>query len=279
MTNYHWNDLDQLVEQDRANGTLLFYHDDKGDIGAFVFNGAKYNFRRNAQGDVTAILDLANNIVAKYTYDAWGKVLSVTDANGNAITDPNHIANVNPIRYRGYYYDTETGLYYLNSRYYDPQTGRFLNADDTDVLDEDQNSLSENNLFAYCLNNPVNMTDDDGTIAWWIAAAVGGAGVYYARSKGFTLSKAGDGISEHKNGNTWNKHTNPRAGRLKTKNRSAKKWKRNANPKRHGGKINQPKYKAYYSNHKRHHKTYYRTYHKKYKTYRYRRTYRYRTKH
>jgi hypothetical protein len=152
------------------------------------------------------------------------------------------------------------------------------------------------------------MTDDDGTcefaipLGWsaatgiatligsitpvgWVvigvtlAAVAIGAGVYYARSKGFTLSKAGDGISEHKNGNNWNKHTNPRAGRLKTKNRSAKKWKGNANPKRHGGKINQPKYKAYYSNHKRHHKTYYRTYHKKYKTYRYRRTYRYRTKH
>jgi len=81
----------------------------------------------------------------------------------------------NPYLYRGYRYDTETGLFYVGSRYYDPQTGRFINADDTDVLEVDQDSLIENNLFAYCLNNPANMTDDTGEIAWFVAAAIGGA--------------------------------------------------------------------------------------------------------
>ena len=76
-----------------------------------------------------------------YTYDSWGKLLGITDANGNAITASNDVAVLNPIRYRGYFYDTETGFYYLNSRYYDPQIGRFINADDVNILDIDQREL------------------------------------------------------------------------------------------------------------------------------------------
>ena len=76
---------------------------------------------RTCRGDVIAILDTNGEVVARYTYDAWGKVLMVTDGNGNINTSSTFIGNVNPIRYRGYYYDTETGWYYLNSQYYDPQ--------------------------------------------------------------------------------------------------------------------------------------------------------------
>ena len=78
---------------------------------------------------MTAITNSLADIVAQYTYDAWGKVISVTDASGAAQTSSGFIGNINPIRYRGYYYDSETGLYYLQSRYYDPETGRFVNAD------------------------------------------------------------------------------------------------------------------------------------------------------
>ena len=81
-------------------------------------------------------------------------------------SQPNHIANVNPIRYRGYYYDTESGLYYVGSRYYDPQVCRWINADDSEILLEDQDNLLQYNLFAYCFNNPVNMFDPTGE-AWW----------------------------------------------------------------------------------------------------------------
>ncbi|MDR1630579.1 MAG: hypothetical protein LBS36_10275 [Oscillospiraceae bacterium] len=81
------------------------------------------------------------------------------DANGNKITDPSHIGNVNPIRYRGYYYDTETGYYYLQSRYYNPEWGRFLNAD---ALFAAGNNLTGTNMFAYCLNNPVMFCDPSG---------------------------------------------------------------------------------------------------------------------
>ena len=112
------------------------------------------------QDDVLAIVDAANNVVGNYTYDAWGKVLSVTG----------EIAEINPIRYRGYYYDTETGLYYLNSRYYDPEIGRFVNADGE--LSGNGGSILGYNLFAFCFNNPINMEDSMGQWPKWLSGAL-----------------------------------------------------------------------------------------------------------
>ena len=97
-----------------------------------------------AQGDVLALYDNSLNIVAEYTYDSWGKLLSVTGSLAETV------GKANPFRYRGYYYDTETGLYYLQSRYYDPVVGRFLNADRLLGANGD---LMSYNLFAYCSNN------------------------------------------------------------------------------------------------------------------------------
>ena len=93
-----------------------------------------------------------------YTYDEWGKILSVTG------TLANTVGQMNPIRYRGYYYDVETGLYYLQSRYYDPETCRFINADDIAYLG--MGGLTSYNLFAYCGNNPVMGYDPYGTFDW-----------------------------------------------------------------------------------------------------------------
>ena len=161
-----------LVHEARNDGAnhLYYYYDANGNIGSISDNGVRYAFLKNLQGDVIVILDTSGNVVARYTYDAWGKVLSVTDANGNANTSSTFIGNVNPIRYRGYYYDTETGWYYLNSRYYDPEVKRFINADDpniTRVSLEDQGW--DKNLFAYCDNNPVTRADDGGGF-WHIVA-------------------------------------------------------------------------------------------------------------
>lgn len=114
----------------------------------------------NLQGDVIALLDENYDVVVKYTYDTWGKLLGVTDANGTLITDTNHVGHRNPIRYRGYYYDIETGLYYLQSRYYDPYLGRFISADT--YISTGQGILGHN-MFAYCGNNPVNYYDIQGT--------------------------------------------------------------------------------------------------------------------
>ena len=100
------------------------------------------------------ILTSGGTTAAWYEYDAWG---NVTGIGGNA-----GIANLNPIRYRGYYYDTETGFYYLNSRYYDPEICRFVNADDSDILWEDQGHLNEHNLYMYCWNDPIKHLDFTG---------------------------------------------------------------------------------------------------------------------
>ncbi len=101
--------------------------------------------------------------MVKYTYDAWGNNV-VSNANNVIITDANHIGNLNPFRYRGYYYDTETKLYFLKTRYYDPETGRFISQDGIEYLDTD--TINGLNLYAYCGNNPVSNVDPNGN-AWW----------------------------------------------------------------------------------------------------------------
>ena len=98
--------------------------------------------------------------MAKYNYDAWGKVLSVTNASGTVQTSASFIGNINPIRYRGYYCDVETGLYYLQSRYYDPETGRFVNADN--IVPKLSETMQDYNLYAYCADDPVNNEDPTG---------------------------------------------------------------------------------------------------------------------
>ena len=108
--------------------------------------------------------------MVNYIYDTWGNH-AVLDANGADITDPNHIGNRNPIRYRGYFYDVETGLYYLQTRYYDPEIGRFLNMDDVSYADPEQ--FHGLNLYAYCGNDPVNNVDPTGHFPLLIALFLG----------------------------------------------------------------------------------------------------------
>ena len=121
----------------------------------------------NLQGDVIELRNADGTLYCSYTYDAWGKVLSVRDGDGNAITGINNIANRNPFRYRGYVYDPETKLYYCQSRYYDPQTRRFINADSR--FDEGA-GFTGYNLFTYCSNNPVMLYDPSGEFS--IEAAI-----------------------------------------------------------------------------------------------------------
>ena len=147
--------------------SLTFIYDDNGQALGFYYDtnlndsnpGTKYYYVCNAQGDVLQLRDHTNAPVANYYYDSWGKLLGITDANGNAITAFNSVAVLNPIRYRGYFYDTETGFYYLNSRYYDPQIGRFINADG--YVSTGQGFL-DYNMFLYCGNNPTNRVDQTG---------------------------------------------------------------------------------------------------------------------
>ena len=139
-----------LLGQTKGSDTIVFLYDEKANKYGFDYNGTKYYYIFNVQGDVIGILNEAGNQIVSYTYDAWGKVLSVDGSEASTV------GQLNPIRYRGYYYDTDTGFYYLQSRYYDPITRRFLNAD---VLVGNIGSVGQNNLFNYCSNNPVNFSD------------------------------------------------------------------------------------------------------------------------
>ena len=159
----------QIVNVDESVDTFRFTYDATGPM-SMTFYGTEYFYLKNAQGDVTGIVNAAGTQVVAYTYDAWGKLLSTTG------TMAGSIGTLNPFRYRGYVYDTETGLYYLNSRYYNPETGRFINADSENLLTATPESATwDKNLFAYCDNNPITRIDGEGHV--WniiIGAAVGG---------------------------------------------------------------------------------------------------------
>ena len=134
-----------------VNFIVQYFYNQQG-IVAMCYGGSHYMFRKNFFGDIIGIYDWENNCVAKYAYDAYG-VCKVMNPDGTENTDEEFIGNVNPIRYRGYYYDVGTGFYYLQTRYYDPQIGRFISAGDVEHL----NTLpaGEPNLYAYCRCNPV----------------------------------------------------------------------------------------------------------------------------
>ena len=151
-TNYYYDSNKNLISLVKGNDTLLFYYDSDGSATSFSYNGTMYFYVKNLQGDVIRIIDLAGTEVASYVYDAWG---NIKDTKG----DPT-VRELNPIRYRGYVYDTETSLYYLQSRYYNPFTGRFLNADI--YCDTGTDTTLSTNMFAYCENNPINKSDQTG---------------------------------------------------------------------------------------------------------------------
>lgn len=145
-----------------GNTTLHFTYDAIGPMSV-NYDGTEYYYLRNAQGDVTGLVDADGTQVVAYTYDAWGNPLSVTGSKSHTIGEDN------PFRYRGYFYDTETGLYYLQSRYYNPKTCRFINADNS--ISSSFESTHGYNLFAYCFNNPVNMGDSSGNWPKWMEKA------------------------------------------------------------------------------------------------------------
>ena len=140
------------------------YEDGSNSPYAVMLNGGEYLFVRNVQGDVTAIIDGANGAtLAEYQYDPWGNV-TIKNADG-VITDEfmqTVMGALCPVTYRGYNYDFTTGLYYLQSRYYNPEWGRFLNVDDVKILASSAGDPLAANMYAYCNNNPVNFSDYTG---------------------------------------------------------------------------------------------------------------------
>ncbi len=164
VTTKYFIEGDRIVLEKAGNEERAFWYDGNGNAAAFVIYDAAgmhpYYYFRNGQGDIIGLFDGNGTIVARYSYDSWGNLLSIKDGSGSDKTnDTTFVGYKNPLRYRGYYYDSETKLYYLQSRYYNPEWGRFLNADGIIGANGD---LTSNNLFAYCSNNPVMFADPSG---------------------------------------------------------------------------------------------------------------------
>ncbi len=142
-----------MTHQKQGNNELHFFYDSKSSIIGFTLNGGAYTYLKNLQGDVIGIVDGNGNKLAEYSYDSWGNIISQSGP----------LSYINPIRYKGYYYDSDTGMYYLQSRYYDPALRRFINADEPNLIQGlAKTSVIGSNLFSYCGNNGVNRVDYNG---------------------------------------------------------------------------------------------------------------------
>ncbi len=164
----------KLRQMTVGDDTLQFMYDANGVPMSMLHNGTLYYYVTNIQGDVVAILNTTGTAVVAYSYDAWGNATATTDSMAATL------GVLNPLRYRGYVFDTETGLYYLQSRYFNPQMARFINADDPAYLGAD-GALLTYNLFAYCRNNPIMQYDSTGHWSWsWKEQAALGTAVLVA---------------------------------------------------------------------------------------------------
>ena len=187
--------------------SLYFYYDDTG-LAAFYYESAQYpsdngiyHYVKDIQGNIWGLIDSNGELIARDHYSAYGEYWSkwyVEEGPTSVLQRNNRVRNANPFHYRGYYYDEETDLYYCQSRYYDPDVGRWLNADNTEVLTFDYENHTQYNLFVYCFNNPVNMIDDGGYWPKWLTGAlnvVGGAVQMVAGAAlGATLGWTGVGV-------------------------------------------------------------------------------------
>ena len=145
----------KILKETFDNNTIIPLYDSEENVCGIIYNDTPFYFQKNLQGDVIAITDQNADTVARYSYDAWGVPTIVCD------NSTCQIAEINPFRYRGYYFDQEIGLYYLQSRYYDPSVGRFINGDIADYVSIVYKCLITN-LFAYCSNEPILGVDPTG---------------------------------------------------------------------------------------------------------------------
>ncbi|MEE1321524.1 MAG: DNRLRE domain-containing protein, partial [Acutalibacteraceae bacterium] len=180
---YYYDENNKLLYE-ITDGVYEIYYKYDADGNLFSVTRYRYSDGRkdvmyaevNTRGDVIALRNYGGSIYCRYAYDSWGRCISVTDSDGNA-SSVNSVAVQNSIRYRGYVYDHETGFYYLQSRYYDPEVGRFLNPDDVDYIGYSGEQLSYN-AFAYCENNAIVRVDKIGYTYEYVYEAISAVAYY-----------------------------------------------------------------------------------------------------
>ena len=172
-TTYYFAGSQALGQSSSDGSSVKYLMDVNGGIYGIYYmhretdatRGDTYYFAYNAQGDVIGLYNYGGALMASYSYDEWGNCTAtalIPDSQNHAVTDPKHVAFANPFRYRGYYFDAESGLYYLGSRYYDPLVGRWINSDGVSLLSYGLENLCQYNMFAYCFNNPNMYYDPTG---------------------------------------------------------------------------------------------------------------------
>lgn len=182
VTTDFYLDGSAILMQTSSDGSRIdFFYDDKGNVFAMKYQNEMYFYRKNLFEDILGILDSHGTELVKYEYNSWGKLLNLTDYSSNGL------GRKNPFRFKGYYYDEELGMYYLNSRYYDPEVGRFISPDTTDIL-EVQDDLYDKNLYAYCDNNPVMRIDSSGAVWHLAVGAVVGVATQFVADVGIGLA-------------------------------------------------------------------------------------------
>ncbi len=148
----------KILREVWGGNVLMPLYDNEDSVCGIAYNGTPYYFIKNLQGDIIAITDSTGAVKARYSYDAWGVCKVKSDASGC------DIAKINPFRYRGYYYDVDTCVYYLQSRYYDPYLGRFINADEAEMILLLNDSVTSN-AFLYCENCMTCSADPTGLVS------------------------------------------------------------------------------------------------------------------
>lgn len=219
-TKYHVVD-DKVTFENNGKDKIYYTYDSDDKLVSMELNGVEYYYIRNIQGDIIGLIDISGEQVVSYKYDTWGRLLSIE----GSLKDSLGIKN--PYRYRGYRYDNETEFYYLQSRYYNPEWGRFLNADG--IVGETGDLLSHN-MYAYCKNNPVNMEDPDGyspiLVARVLVTGVKVAAKVYKTAK--TVKKLTKATKKYRKvmvnvskGKNWVKKSMPKGSKLGRKLKSS----------------------------------------------------------
>ena len=178
----YFYDGTKLVAEISPERRLDFLYDENDRLYGFVLDKtAMYFYVRDTLENILGVIDSAGNLVVQYAYNAWGKNLGIT---GTLATT---IGACNPFRYKGYHFDSDTGMYYCHTRYYVPDWCRWLCGDNFYFIKTDD--LKSTNLFAYCQNDPINKQDESGCFAWLIAAILIGCTVAGATLGGLKANK------------------------------------------------------------------------------------------